>query len=35
MRYSTTTTTAAILMAFIAATPLTAGAADTVDKAKQ
>jgi hyperosmotically inducible protein len=34
MRYSTTTTTAAILMAFIAATPLTAGAADTVDKAK-
>lgn len=34
MRYSTTTTTAAILMAFIAATPLTAGAADTADKAK-
>ena len=34
MRYSTTTTTAAILMAFIAATPLTAGAADTVDKTK-
>jgi hyperosmotically inducible periplasmic protein len=34
MRYSITTTTAAILMAFVAATPLTAGAADTVDKAK-
>jgi hyperosmotically inducible protein len=33
MGYGTTTTTAAILMALVAA-PLTAGAADTVDKAK-
>jgi hyperosmotically inducible protein len=35
MRYGTTTTTAAILMALIAAAPLTAGAADTADKAKE
>jgi len=34
MRYGTTTTMAAILMALIAAAPLTAGAADTADKAK-
>jgi hyperosmotically inducible protein len=33
MRYGTTTTTAAILMAFVAAAPLTAGAADTAVKA--
>jgi hyperosmotically inducible periplasmic protein len=33
MKYGTMTTTAAILMALVAA-PLTAGAADTVDKAK-
>jgi hyperosmotically inducible periplasmic protein len=35
MRCGTTTTTAAILMALIAAAPLTAGAADTADKAKE
>jgi hyperosmotically inducible protein len=35
MRYGTTTTTAAILMALVAAVPLTAGAADTADKAKE
>jgi hyperosmotically inducible periplasmic protein len=35
MRYGTTTTTAAILIALIAAAPLTAGAADTADKAKE
>ena len=35
MRYGTTTTTAAILMALVAAAPLTAGAADTADKAKE
>ena len=34
MRYGTTTTMAVILMALIAAAPLTAGAADTADKAK-
>jgi len=34
MRYGTTTTMAAILMALIAAAPLTAGAADTADKPK-
>ena len=33
MRCGTTTTTAAILMALVAAAPLTAGAADTADKA--
>ena len=35
MRYGTTTTTAAIVMALVAAAPLTAGAADTADKAKE
>ena len=35
MRCGTTTTTAAIVMALIAAAPLTAGAADTADKAKE
>jgi hyperosmotically inducible protein len=35
MRYGTTTTTAAILMALVVAAPLTAGAADTADKAKE
>jgi hyperosmotically inducible protein len=35
MRYGTTTTTAAILMALVAAAPLTAGAADTADKTKE
>jgi len=35
MRYGATTTMAAILIAFIAAAPLTAGAADTADKAKE
>jgi len=35
MRYGTTTTTAAILMALVAAGPLTAGAADTAAKAKE
>ncbi len=35
MRYGTTTTTAAILMALVAATPLTAGAADTAAKANE
>ena len=35
MRYGTTTTTAAILMALMAAVPLTAGAADTAAKAKE
>jgi hyperosmotically inducible protein len=35
MRYGPTTTTAAILMALVAAAPLTAGAADTADKAKE
>ena len=35
MRYGTTTTTAAILMALVAAVPLTAGAADTAAKAKE
>ena len=35
MRYGTTTTRAAILMALVAAAPLTAGAADTADKAKE
>jgi hyperosmotically inducible periplasmic protein len=35
MRYGTTMTTAAILMALVAAAPLTAGAADTADKAKE
>lgn len=33
MRFGITTTTAAILMALVAAAPLTAGAADTADKA--
>ena len=35
MRCGTTTTTAAIVMALVAAAPLTAGAADTADKAKE
>ena len=35
MRYGTTTIMAAILMALVAAAPLTAGAADTADKAKE
>jgi hyperosmotically inducible protein len=35
MRYGTTMTTTAILMALVAAAPLTAGAADTADKAKE
>jgi hyperosmotically inducible protein len=35
MRCGTSTTTAAILMVLIAAAPLTAGAADTADKAKE
>jgi len=35
MRYGTTTTTAAIVMALVAAVPLTAGAADTADKVKE
>ena len=35
MRYGTTTATAAIVMALVAAAPLTAGAADTADKAKE
>jgi osmotically-inducible protein OsmY len=35
MRYGTATIMAAILMALIAAAPLTAGAADTADKAKE
>ena len=35
MRYGTRTTTAAIVMALVAAAPLTAGAADTADKAKE
>jgi hyperosmotically inducible protein len=35
MRCGTTTTMAAFLMALIAAAPLTAGAADTADKAKE
>jgi hyperosmotically inducible periplasmic protein len=35
MRYGTTMTTAAILMALVAAAPLTAGAAATADKAKE
>ena len=35
MRYGATTTMAAILIAFIAAAPLTAGAADTADKGKE
>lgn len=35
MRYGTTTTAAAILMALAAAAPLTAGAADTATKAKE
>ena len=34
MRYGTTMTTAAILMALVAAVPVTAGAADTADKVK-
>jgi hyperosmotically inducible protein len=34
MRYGTMTTTAALMMAFVAAAPLTAGAADTADKVK-
>ena len=35
MRYGTTTTAAAILIALIAAVPLTTGAADTADKVKE
>lgn len=35
MRYGTTTTMAAVLIGLIAAAPLTAGAADTADKAKE
>lgn len=35
MRYGTTTTMGAILIALIAAAPLTAGAADTADKVKE
>ena len=35
MRYGTTTATAAIVMALVATAPLTAGAADTTDKAKE
>ena len=35
MRYGTTTTTAAILMALVAVAPLTAGAADTAAKTKE
>ncbi|MDO8477258.1 MAG: BON domain-containing protein [Candidatus Rokubacteria bacterium] len=35
MRYGTRTITAAIMMALVAVAPLTAGAADTADKAKE